>query len=105
MVDKDKFMSGLIDRLRSSNLLWAGGFFQDICNDEAPGFWMVKGSGPPLVRHCTEGDAKHEAERLANANPGQEFTILKATDTVCREINPEVTWKKNDAPGVDCIPF
>lgn len=33
----------------------------------------------PLVKHATVVEAHQEAERLATANPGHEFFILKAT--------------------------
>lgn len=43
-------------------------------------YWVVWNptGGPPRVRHYTHTSALQEAERLAKANPGQEFVVLQA---------------------------
>ena len=48
-------------------------------------FWLVWniGGGAPTVRHDTEMRAIHEAERLARANPGQQFAVMEATHLRC----------------------
>jgi hypothetical protein len=47
-------------------------------NDKA--FWLVwnPGSKNPSVRHTTEESAARESSRLAHANPGLSFYVLKA---------------------------
>jgi len=42
------------------------------------GFYVVwnPAHGKPTVRHARYDDAKHEAERLARMNPGEDFYIL-----------------------------
>ena len=47
-------------------------------NREPEAFWMVKGPGPASARHDTRSSAEREAERLARANPGQDFYVLQA---------------------------
>lgn len=47
-------------------------------------FWLVwrENGGTPTHRHFTKAEAEREAERLAIANPGQVFFVLKATGGV-----------------------
>ncbi len=49
--------------------------------------WMVwcPERSQPRYRHATERGAIAEAERLANANPGQKFYVLAAI--AAREVN------------------
>ena len=45
------------------------------------GFYMIwadKGSKPPMVKHYYKNEADDEAARLAAANPGQRFYVLRA---------------------------
>lgn len=44
-------------------------------------FWMVYGigCGRPTYRHETKESAHNEASRLALANPGTDYIVLKAT--------------------------
>lgn len=46
-------------------------------------FWMIHatGGGAPAFRHFSRGAAEQEAERLARANPGQEFVLLEAKES------------------------
>lgn len=55
-------------------------------------FWMVlnPSNRQPVVQHETKGAAEHEAERLARANPGQEFVVLEAM-CVCK--SQDVVWE------------
>lgn len=43
-------------------------------------FWIVwsPGKGEPTKRHTSCQEARDEAKRLAELNPGQEFIVLKA---------------------------
>ena len=42
-------------------------------------YWMVHGpDGPPHVKHSTFEDARREAHRLADLNPGKTFYALQA---------------------------
>lgn len=47
-------------------------------------FWMVWREESPITkfRHYTKTDALNEAERLASANPGEVFYVLKSTAAV-----------------------
>lgn len=47
-------------------------------------YYMVAGRGVPVFQHPTYEDAKREAERLLEKDPGQVFTILKAVASVRR---------------------
>lgn len=48
-------------------------------------FWLVwnVGGGAPTHKHDTEQSAIYEAERLARANPGQQFAVLEAIHLRC----------------------
>ena len=66
-------------------------------------FWMVLGSGEPTYKHTTEAAAREEAARLANLNPGQSFTVLRAVATCTKQT---VTWSLHRiAANGDEIPF
>lgn len=47
-------------------------------------FWMVWREGTPVTkhRHQFKVEAEKEAERLAAANPGEVFFILKTVDAI-----------------------
>lgn len=49
--------------------------------EDGTAFWMVWSpeGRPPTHRHESRNLALTEAERLARANPGQEFFVLEAT--------------------------
>lgn len=51
-------------------------------------YWMVLGKGRPSVQHPSEGAARAEAERLAKAEPGQKFVVLKAEAEYVRQPQP-----------------
>lgn len=42
----------------------------------------------PVVRHATQFKAEMEALRLAKANPGHEFFVLKTTSSALAEVLP-----------------
>jgi hypothetical protein len=69
-------------------------------------FWMVLGEGMPCYRHQSKQAARDEAERLARLNPGEEFTVLEAVETV---VKSDVKWEPNEiisSPLIrDQIPF
>lgn len=70
-------------------------------------FWVVwrEDGGTPTVKHDSEGAAVAEAERLARANQGHRFWVLRSL-AVCRVTN--VQWQKahaNECACSDCIPF
>lgn len=46
-------------------------------------FWVVWSpqSGPPTVTHASPQEARREAERLANNNPGRSFHVLRLEAT------------------------
>jgi len=48
-------------------------------NDRRRPFWIVwsPGHGEPRKRHLWCGDARGEAQRLAEQYPGQQFVVLK----------------------------
>lgn len=52
-------------------------------------FWMVVGIGTPIFRHPTRDAARIEAERLAIANPGEEFVVLESVAAVKKHV---VQW-------------
>lgn len=64
-------------------------------------FWMVYGAGcgAPTVRHDRLGNARAEAERLAVANPGTKFYVLRSVG-VARRV--DVDWAEIEE---DEIPF
>ncbi len=51
-------------------------------------YWMVLGKGRPSVQHASESLARTEAERLAKAEPGQKFVVLKAEAEYVRQPEP-----------------
>lgn len=53
----------------------------DQLNVETPSFWFVwtKTGHVPRRKHGSEAGALAEAERLARANPGKKFIVLRAT--------------------------
>lgn len=62
-------------------------------------FWMVwnEGNQDPRYKHPTERQARDEAERLARANPGKRFFLLRAVD-VCKW--KDISWEVDDS-----VPF
>lgn len=73
----------------------------------APGcsapYWMVLNPAgyAPRVRHLTEESARIEAERLARANVGHRFIVLKAVAQCRVRPQPEVIW----SDGWQDVPF
>lgn len=61
-------------------------------------YWMVLGNGVPRYRHSTEDGARTEAYRLAQLNPDQTFTVLKAVASVRVPRNPLPCWLSYDQP-------
>lgn len=55
-------------------------------------FWLVwrNGGGAPTKKHTSQASARKEAERLARANPGAEFVVLRS-EGVCRRV--DVQWE------------
>lgn len=55
-------------------------------------FWMVwcESTCHTRVRHASPEEARREAERLAQAIPGQRFFVLQATG-IAQTVKP-VTW-------------
>lgn len=68
-------------------------------------FWMVwnPGGRAPSRRHASRNAADAEAKRLASANPGQRFFVLKAVGGVLAE-SPKISEIKLTKPS-DEIPF
>ncbi len=65
--------------------------------------WSPAGLYAPKYRHDTREAAKKEAERLAQACPGQEFYVLGAYSRACI---PPITESLEGAPREDeDIPF
>lgn len=62
---------------------------------EKPSFFMVLRDGVSATsfRHERFNDAKSEAERLANQNPGVRFFVLQSIGAAIRN---EVTWEEHD---------
>lgn len=44
-------------------------------------FYMVLGSGMPMVRHPTHKAAYRTAHRMAKLHPGQEFFVLRSASS------------------------
>lgn len=67
-------------------------------NEADEPFWMVwnEHGHSPTVKHLLHARAVTEAERLARANPGQRFFVLKATDLRC--VNDMVRMTLREAP-------
>jgi hypothetical protein len=61
-------------------------------------FWMVLGVGTPTYKHTTLESAKTEAERLARACPGDEFTVLQSIATVKKS---DISWDIHDEEYVE----
>jgi len=63
-------------------------------------FWLVWNPTrpwPPKYRHPTEASARTEAQRLATANPGEEFVVLASVATVL--VRSPVEWREcGDVP-------
>lgn len=64
-------------------------------------FWMVLGSGTPVVRHPTLEQARKEAERLARQDSGQSFYVLEA---VGHCVKSDVRWDQPDDDLGDGFP-
>lgn len=58
--------------------------------------WNPNG-GPPRVRHSCEENAKQEAMRLAEQNPGHEFVVLASVGTA-RKVTVEFRQHFNAMP-------
>jgi hypothetical protein len=57
-----------------------------------PPFWIVwnENGGPPRVKHATQQQAEAEAQRLAEAHPGDSFCVLPcASRFSVRRVNIE----------------
>ena len=54
--------------------------------------WNPKGSNPKY-KHTTLEEAEKEAERLANANPNQEFYVLIAVKKAVGKTSVKVEWE------------
>jgi len=68
-------------------------------------FWMVVGVGAPTYRHDSKDSAKTEAERLARAYPGSEFTVLESLATVVKaDLAWQINGEETDGRSSD-IPF
>jgi hypothetical protein len=60
-------------------------------------FWMIwsPAGRAPMVQHDSPNKARAEAERLARANPGQQFYVLEAQG-VCQL--QDVIWTSFELP-------
>lgn len=58
--------------------------------------WNPNG-GPPRVRHSSEENAKQEALRLAEQNPGHEFIVLASVGTA-RKVTVEFRHHSSAMP-------
>lgn len=61
--------------------------------------WMVKGSGPSNVTHDSKRSAEMEAARLATANPGQTFYVMKAVTAYRKEAAERFSLDGHDEYG------
>lgn len=61
-------------------------------------FWMVLGGVGSPTWHDSKESAKTEAERLARACPGGEFTVLESLATV---VKSDLVWEKNGHETTD----
>lgn len=70
-------------------------------------YWMALGKARPSVQHQSEGAARAEAERLAKADPGQKFVVLKAEAEYVRQPEPvdrtELVMPKRDLSAYEYI--
>jgi hypothetical protein len=64
-------------------------------------FWMVwrEGGNVPTKKHPTENEARIEAERLARANTGHAFVVLRA-EAACQRV--DVRWIGSSGDGRSC---
>lgn len=64
-------------------------------DSERERFWLVwrGGGGVPTHMHPTKDSAEREAERLAKANPGSTFYVMKAVAAAVADEAP-VRWPK-----------
>lgn len=63
--------------------------------------WSPMG-GPPTKRHPSKTQARKEAERLAVSNPGQEFYILRAFESVAIKKTRTVLESKDKPAALKC---
>lgn len=61
-------------------------------------FWFVwnEAGRSPKKKHTSEGEARKEAARLANENPGHEFVVLESVGS-CR--TNSVIWEDHLGNG------
>lgn len=64
--------------------------------------WCPEGSSPPRYRHANEMDARLEAERLAKANSGRAFFVLRTTGMA---IHRAVLWLDHEIAEEEISPF
>ncbi len=73
-----------------------------------PQFWCVwrEGGGSPTVQQPSFEKAKREAQRLARANPGQQFVVLAAAIAFVKDDVREVRFVDDGAFDLDDkVPF
>ena len=81
-------------------------------------YWMVHCSGvfggAPNVRHPSKAQARKEAKRLAEAHPGNAFTVLEAIDAYVKPtggaVRVDISEPRHTQPGQpleheDDLPF
>lgn len=71
----------------------------------AASFWMVHGDGPTRVRHTSRVAAETEARRLAIANPGKTFVLLRSVAAFRIDLPAPTIVEHRPAEGDDGIPF